>query len=315
MKRILGLILSIIMLMSLAACGAEPETDETQATTATTEAPTGEAATEAPTEETVEIVTAMDMDESVLVDDENCTFTVQLASTNEHLGMTLDALCVNKTDKTLLFTWNTVSVCGFMYDPLWSQEVAPGGTVNSVIYIDTYQLEQYGITSVDEITFTLCIFDSGDFMAEPYVNDVHTIYPTGLSAETYVRPERAAVGGEQVTVDNGDVSFILESFEDDGEVYTLRCYLNNKTGKSLMFAWDETTVDGCAIDPMWTCEVAAGKQAYSEITFYYSQFEENNIENVQQIDFRLTVSDLDDWEAENVLDETFTFRPEDSVVG
>ena len=316
MKRMIGLILSIILLVSLAACGAEPETTQAPETptTAVTGAPTEAPATEAPTEPPV-VITEMDMGEAVLVDVENCTFTVRLASANEHLGVTLDAVCANKTGQPLIFAWNTVSVCGFMYDPFWAQEVAAGETVNSTVYIATYQLEQYGITSVDEITFTLYIFDSEDFMAEPYVNDVFTIYPTGLTADTVVYPERAAVGGEQVVTDSDGVAFIIESFENDAGTCTLRCYLNNRTDAALMFAWEDVTVNGIAIDPMWAAEVAAGKQAYSEITFYSSQLEENGITDIGQIDFRLVVSDLEDWEAENVLDQAFTFRAEDSIVG
>lgn len=315
MKRILGLMMSIIMLLTLAACGAKPEATEAPdaATAAPTEVAT-EPTTEMPTEPEV-VITELDMGESVLVDDENCTFSVQLASKNEHLGMTLDALCVNKTDKTLYFTWNTVSVCGYMYDPLWAEEVAPGASLNSTIYIDTYQLEQYGITSVDEITFTLYIFDGEDFMAEPFVNEPFTIYPTGLNAESVEYPERASVGGEQVIVNNDDLCFIIESVEDDSIFYTLHCYAENKTDTSLMFSWDGVTVNGTAIDPLWAIEVAPGKQAYSEITFIYSQFEENSIESAEEISFRLTVSDWENWEADYVLDERFTVRAEDFVVG
>lgn len=313
MKRMIGLILSITMLLSLTACSAEPEAPETEAPTAVTDAPTEEA-TEPPTE-VPNVITPLGMEESVLVDDENCTFSVHFASESEYVGMTLDAVCTNKTDRTLMFTWNTVSVCGYLYDPLWAEEVAPGESVNSTVYIDTFQLEQYGITSVDEIEFTLYIFDSADFMAEPFVNEVFTIYPTGLSADTYVRPERVSAEGEQVIADNGDLTFIIESAQWDGDAYTLRCYLRNRTNTALMYAWEDVAVDGCAIDPVWAVEVPAGKQAYSDITFYRSQLSKNGIEEPEQIDFRLTVTNLEDWEADAILDETFTFRPEDCAVG
>lgn len=313
MKKLLAMVLAAAMLLTFAACGGESETPATipetiPATAGETAAPETEAPTEAP-------ITALDMEETVLVDDDNCTFSVGFASENDYVGMTLNAVCVNKTEKTLFFTWNAVSVCGYMYDPLWAEQVGPGESIDSVIYIDTYELEQYGVTSVDEIAFTLYIFDSDDFMAEPYVNDSFTIYPTGLNADTVTRPERQSVGGEQVIVDNGDVTFIIESISDENDAYTLRCYLSNKTDRSLMFAWDETTVNGCAIDPVWAVEVAAGKQAYSEITFYRSDLTENAIDAVEQIVFRLTASDWEDWEAGYILDETFTFLPENSIVG
>ncbi|MBQ7800893.1 MAG: hypothetical protein IJ375_01055 [Oscillospiraceae bacterium] len=314
MKKLFALALAAMMLLTFAACGDDAGTSDTEPeTNAVTEEatiPETDAPTDAP-----EVITSLDMEESVLVDDDNCAFKVSLASENAHLGMTLDAVCTNKTDKTLYFTWNTVSVCGYMYDPLWAEEVAPGKKVDSVIYIDTYELEQYGVTSADQIQFDLYIFDSEDFMAEPFVDETFTIYPTGLTAETYTAPERESVAGEQVIVDNEELTFIVESVSDNSDAYTLRCYLRNKTERDLMFSWEDAAVNGSTIDPVWSSEVAAGKQAYSEITFYREDLDAKAIETVEEITFRLAVSDWEDWEAGYILDEDCAFLAENSVVG
>lgn len=316
MKKMIVLVLAALML-TLAACGergAEPDTvPETILETIPATAAPAETAvpeTEAPTEPPV-VIAPMEMDESILVDDENCTFSVKLASTNEHLGVTLDAVCVNKTDKNLMFTWNTVSVCGYMYDPMWSEQVAPGETVESVVFIDTYVLEQYGITSVDQIEFTLNIFDMEDFMAEPFFNDTCVIYPTGADADAYAAPQRVSAPGEQVIADNEALTFIIESIREDGENCVLRLYLRNKTEQSLFYVWDGVSVNGSAMDPLWSAEVAPGKQAYSEITFRGADLAAGGIEEVEQIDFRLIVS----GEEEMVLEESCSCRTEDSALG
>ena len=311
MRKLLALALAAMMLLTFAACGGEAPAPETAAPV--TEAP---AVTEAPIQEETAAPTdapAAEIPDTMLVDDENCSFSVSLASENAHLGMTLDALCVNKTDRTVMFTWNTVSVCGYLYDPLWSQEVGPGETVTSTVYIDTWVLEQYGITALDEIQFTLYIFDTEDFMAQPLVNEVFTIYPTGLDAASMVYPRRATVDGEQVfTAENG-LDFIIEGFQDDGQLYTLRCYVGNGTDTALLYAWEDVTVNGDPIDPMWAIEIPAGKQTYSDIIFFHSDLLENEITDVEQIAFRLNITNPET--GETVLDETFAFRAEDSLVG
>jgi len=312
MKKLIALALAAMMLLTLAACG-EQNAPETQVPTAAptaepTVAPTDTPETEAPTEEPEKVITSLDMAETVLVDNENCTFAVSLAEENAHLGMTMDALCVNKTDKTLFFTWNSVSVCGYMYDPLWSEEVAPGETVNSTVYIDTWQLEQYGITSVDESQFTLYIFDGADFMAEPVVNEVFHIYPTGLIADSFTSLQRAAVKGEQVIVDNEDACFIIEPMDEDADSYILRCYLANKTDRVLLYVWEDVQVNGIAMDPLWSAQVDAGKQAYAQITFDRVALERVGVELPEEITFRLTAMDSEDWEAEPVLDGEYTYQ-------
>ena len=317
MKKFIALALAAMMLCAFAACGTpaaptepatQPPIPETQPLE--TEAPEAQAPeTEAPTEAPI---TTLDTPGILLVDNEYCGFSVGAVSENAYLGMTLETSCVNKTDKNLYFTWNSVSVCDYMYDPLWSQEVAPGESVDSTVYIDTFQLEQLGITSVDQIQFTLYVFDRDDFLAEPIVNDVFTIYPTGLTADTVTLPQRQNVPGEQVITQGGSVDFIIESYSEAAGNFTLRCYLGNQDSADLVFGWNDVLVNGAAIDPMWVQEVPSGKRAYSEVTFFSGDLEAQAIEAVEEIEFTLLVTDL---EGNPVLEDTFTFRTEDSLVG
>lgn len=303
MKKLTVLLMSAILALNLAACsGTEPQPTEPTPTQPTVTEPVIQTPTEPP-------VVPMEMGETVIIDNEKCTFTIKSASQNAYVGMTVEVLLENKTDKTLLFTWNNTSVNGFMHDPFWAEEVAAGKKANSTINFDTYQLEGYGVESVDEIEFTLYVYDSDDFMAEPYVNEVFTIYPSGLSAETMVYPVRESKAGEQVIVDNGDVTFIVESAGVDGSFYNLRCYLSNKTDQNVLVSWEDVSVDGFMIDPLWAVTVAAGKQAVTEISFLRSDLADNGIENPGQIEFKLSVSDYDDWMADPVLEQVFTYNP------
>ena len=61
MKKIISLLLVLVMLLGLAACGAKPEAaPETQPATEAATEPATEAATEAPTEETAEPALVVD---------------------------------------------------------------------------------------------------------------------------------------------------------------------------------------------------------------------------------------------------------------
>lgn len=310
MKRLILAALCLCMAVSLCACGPAETPDATDA--APTPGPTSAPAvsgepTAAPTEAPESGYTLSGL---VLADNENCRFTVTDAQFNVHLGLQLSVLCENLSDRPLMFSWNNVSVCGYMYDPLWAEEVAAGKKVNSTIGIDTYALEQMEVSSVDEISFTLTVQDSEEFMNEPVVQENHTIYPTGKTAESAHFPEYRHKNGETVIVDNEDITFIIESVDDElADFYTLRCYMNNKTEKNLMLSWENVSVNGFMVNPFWACAVSAGKQAYTDIIFYRADLEEQDIEVVQEIEFNLLVSDSDDWEADFLLDEVYTFKP------
>ena len=302
MKKLIAILLSTILVLSLAACsGNEPQPTEPSATQPAATDPVIQTPTDPP-------VVPMEMGETVIIDNENCTFTIESASQNAYVGMTVEVLLENKTDKTLLFTWNNTSVNGFMHDPFWAEEVAAGKKAKSTIHFDTYQLEEYGVESVDEIQFTLYVYDSDDFMADPYVDEVFTIYPTGLSAETMVYPIRGSKAGARVIVDNEVVTFIIESAGVDGSFYNLRCYISNKTDKNVMVSWEEVSVDGFMIDPLWAVTVGAGKQAVTDISFLRSDLADNGIENPGQIELKLNVSDYDDWMADPILEQVYTWN-------
>lgn len=309
MKRLILTALCLGLLGSLSACGSAPEATQppisptVEATAPDSTSPPTEGPTEAPAQDYA-------LSDLVLVDNDSCSFTITGTEYNDHLGLQIHVLCENKSDRSLIFSWKDTSVCGFMYDPMWGQEVAAGKKLNATIGIDTYVLDLMKIPSVDEVTFTLYVQDSEDFMNVPVVDETLTIYPTGKTADTLTLPQYQHKEGETVIVENGDITFIIEGVDNElSDIYTLNCYVANHTDKSLLFSWDDVSVNGFMVNPYWSAAVAAGKQAYGEIIFYRSDLSEQDIEVVQEIEFNLLVSDSNDWSADFLLDEVYTFKP------
>ena len=238
MKRFSCLLLCAAILFSFAACGSSdnhtPAETVVSATVPVTEPPHQTEPTAAPTQAPAAPAV---MGETVIVDQDSVAFISTKTEHSEHLGMQLHVQCVNKTDRTLMFSWDMVSACGYMYDPMWAVEVAAGKTANTTIDLDTYALGRMGIDSVDEITFTLRIYDSENWMDEPIVADVFTIYPTGLSAETFTVPPQAFSEDHAVIADDENVRFVIEGVTDEGASgYTVHAYLENKTDRNLLYA-------------------------------------------------------------------------------
>lgn len=308
MKRILGLLLALSLLVSLAACGGN--TDPTENPTDVSAQATEEVQTEVPATEIPTEAPSYSADTWDLVNDENVTFTVTEFVNNEHLGLEMHVYCENKTDKNMMFSLDGVSVCGVMFDPFWAEEVSAGKKVNSIIYFDTFALAEMGVDSVDEISFRLSVIDNDNWMDEPFVDGQFSVYPTGLTAETVVYPEYQHKNGETIILDSDELLFIVEKVDDtDGDFYTLNCYIANRTGKDLLVSWDGVSVNGFMVDPFWAAAVGAGKQLYTEISFFTSDFETQGIETVSEIEFTLSAYDYDSFDGEYVVEETCVFRP------
>ena len=315
MKKQLAILLMIVLVLSLCACGstgqASTKKDETPATNSNSEGKTDiPAKTEVP-ETTKEPEVSYTISDEVIVDDENCTFKITRAEVDKIWGFTLKAYCENKTsDKTLMFSIDDVSVNGYMVDPFWAEEVAPGKKSNDDITFSSTSFKDNGITTADEITFILRVYDSNDWGADDYIRDTFTIYPTGLDSNTVVYPERRSTASEQVIIDNETICFVILDQEDDNIWgYTLNCYLENKTDKTLMFTWDDVSVNGFMLDPFWARSVAPGMRSYSGISFSSSGFEENGITDVEEIEYTMRVYDSNDWLGEDVFKDTLTYKP------
>ena len=310
MKRLPALLLSALLLLSMTACGGTDSPAPTDATASATVPAEVTTPTEAEVTEPSTPENLLGNNIMQLVNNEDVAVHIVSIENNAHTGMQLRIQCENKTDRALLFSWDMVSVCGFMYDPFWAEEVAAGKTANSTVYLDTYELEQMDVTSVDEISFTLRVVDSENWMEEPLVEEACTVYPTGLNADTLVLPSRAPTEGQVVIADNEDLRFVIEWADgEDASAYTVYVYMENKTDRNLMYSWDLVSVNDVMVDPFWAMSVAAGKKACSEVTFYRSELSDNGITEVSDIEFTLLVSDYDDWEADYLLEETYSYTP------
>lgn len=297
-KKLISLISALLAAASLAACGSSaPQPETTPPTTVPT--------TEAPTEATAPAIL---FEETVLVEDENCTFTITAIEEDSTWGYSLKAFLENKTNLELMFSLSNVSVNGFMCDPFWAKTVASGMKANETISFSDSDFKANGITDVTEIQFMLDIYDNSDWMADHLVSDTFTIYPMGEAA---VQPyTREAVENEIVLFDDENSTMIVTGFDPDNTWgYTLNVYLENKTDKTLMFSIDGASVNGFMADPFWAKTVAPGKRSNTTISWSDSEFENSGITEVESISLPIRVYDANDWMAEDVLNDTFTVTP------
>ena len=269
-----------------------------------------ESPTEAPTETAAPTESTYILTDLALVNNETCAFTLTGTEFNEHLGLQIRVLCENKTDRPLTFSWNNTSVCGFVYEPFWAEEVAGGKQVHSTVEIDTYALERMGVPAVDEITFTLSVQDSEEFLEEPAVDQTFTVYPTGKSPDQIQYPQYRHKPEETVIVSGDVLTFIIENADQSlRDLYTLNCYMANHTDRNLMVTWEDVAVNGFEVDPYWAAVIPAGKQAYTQIIFYRGDLQERDIEVVQDVEFTLQAADYEDWTSGYLLEEVYTYTP------
>lgn len=298
LKKYVSFLTAALLIGSLAGCGSKTPDSVTGS------AETTAVQTEASAETSIPVV----FEETVIADNDYCTFKITAIDENNIWGYTLKVYLENKTDKDLTFSLDNVSVNGFMCDPFWAATITAGMKANEEISFSSDSFAVNGITTVTDIEFTLDVYDSNDWTAENLVSDTFSIYPTGENtAQTYVRESQES---DILLFDNENCTMIVTGFNPDGIWgYTVNVYLENKTDRALMFSIDGAAVNGLMCDPFWAESVAPGKRSNTSISWMEADFEDNDITDVESLTLPIRVYDPNDWMASDFISETFTVNP------
>lgn len=116
--------------------------------------------------------------DTILADNDYATVIVTGYETDSIWGYTVNLYILNKTsDHTIMFSVDDAAVNGYMIDPFFATEIEAGiCSFTSMSFSDT-ELEDNGITAIDDITFTLRAHDSEDFGADDFINESITLNP------------------------------------------------------------------------------------------------------------------------------------------
>lgn len=170
-QKIIAAVFAFALMLSLAACGgAESETSGS-----TSESKPGGSSSSA----TQNTVGSSDESSKEVVLVENDDIIVKLTGTEQDdlWGYTVKVFLENKTNKQLMFSVDDVSVNGFMCDPFWASTVAAGKKANEKITFSDAAFAENGIEAVEEISFTLHVYDSNDLMADSLIKETFTVNP------------------------------------------------------------------------------------------------------------------------------------------
>lgn len=93
----------------------------------------------------------------VLLDDETLTFIITGNSTDSYWGYQVHCYIVNKTDKTLVITSKDESVNGKPIETPFIERILPGKRCYTDLYFMPKNLDEIGVTTVTDVTFTLLV--------------------------------------------------------------------------------------------------------------------------------------------------------------
>lgn len=267
--------LSLATALALGGCGQQPGAPEE-----------GQAANQAQQQDASQ---QTQIAEQLLWEEGGCRITATgLNYDNSIFGPELQLLLENNSQQTLICQAEGVSVNGVMMpEPIFSCEVAPGKKANSALTLNSTDLEMAGITTIQQLEFTLYLIDGQSW------RQVYTSQPLVLTTDAPADFQQTYNDSGVVALEQNGVKVVAQKADQENSFWgaDIWFYLENNTEQALTIQSEQVSINGFMMSPLFSCRVEPGKKAYSSMTFLDSELQDNQITEITELELSFQVLD------------------------
>ncbi len=252
-QRFLLMLLSLVMLLSVASCGKKDRI-------------------------TLKEFVALDIDE--------CSITVKGIEINGD-ACSIELELKNKSkNENLIFATDTSYVDGLECSFDLSEEVEHGKTATVKTNLALKQKSGYS-GKFGRIDFNYIVFNAENFSS--IVSDTAVIFPYGEAASsTYSRD----LANDDVVINSNGVSLSVVGYSANaGNGVSVTVYMENNTDKEIVIEAADEDINGEFIGSYFSDTLPAGKRKYSNIVWFQSDLDDFAIEKVEYVNIYLYASD------------------------
>lgn len=100
-----------------------------------------------------------------------------------------------------------------------------------------------------------------------------------------------------VIYDNDGLKITYKGIEYGSFTTDIKLFIENNSGRNLTVASRDESVNGFMISGVMVCEIADGKKANKEMSFFTSDLKDSNInyEDIKDIEFKINYYNTDNW--------------------
>ena len=296
MKKIISLLLAVVCLLSLAACGKDKGISIQSPNGFVSDTDSGSKPSSGKNQK-VEVA------ETVLYHDHGVKITATGLDMDAFMGPELKLTIENNSGQDLTVQAREVAVNGFLVDTIMSVDVVNGKIANDSLTFMDSSLEMCGIDTLAVLEFYFTMFDSDSW--ENYV-DTEMITLTTSAANGAVQ---SPVHTGQVVYEANDIKIVAKGLSEDADILgtSIVLYMENNSDSGIIVQTEDTSINGIMVDAIFSSELPAGKRTVDTITFLSSDLEENGITDVENVELIFNIIDADSW---YTIEDTDTIRLE-----
>ncbi|MDW7655661.1 MAG: hypothetical protein SCM11_00655 [Bacillota bacterium] len=303
MKRLLFILCLIALLSMTTSCfmpintnsGATVNNDKSSGVTTKTESNSNQTTSTnkvTTTNTTSKQESEASVEEQILIDQDGIVIKLKSLSSDPFWGPSLKLLIENNRKNSVMIQTRNSTVNGVMMEAMFSCDIAPNKKANEEIVFMSSDLEVANIEVIREIEFYFTVSDASSWED---IFDSDTIYIKTSAFDTHVQTYDDS---GFIALDQRDIKLVIKRLDSEdsfwgAEIYV---YLENNSKQNITVQIEDCSINGFMIDPMFSCDVLAGKKAFDTITLMESDLEENEIESIDEIELYFNVFNADTWD-------------------
>ena len=251
--------------------------------------------------------TQVTVPETVLVDEKDVKITLKGFEIDTDYSAKLKLTLENNTDQKLNFTIENAVINGYMVSCSLYTDVAAGKKANDyiTIYLSSLALcDIYTIASI-ELSFDIMTSDFKDY----FVTDLTKVETSAAKGFVYNYDD----SGIEIYNKN-DIRVVAKGLykkDNYSKFPEFLLYVHNSSDKDISISKDDLSVNGYMIGSyLNNSKILSNKHSMVEISFDTSDFEENEISKIEEIEFKLKFYDHKTYNAIDTSD-IITLYPSD----
>lgn len=240
---------------------------------------------------TVEPVKAITVKEQELLNKGGVKITLKSMDSDGLFGPELKILIENGSKNNITVQTRNSSINGVMINAMFSSDVVSGKKANDQITFSSSDLEMAGITTIKDIELSFIVLKT---------DSLDTILETGpITISTTADADFVQKYDDSgfVAVDKDNIRIIVKKLNDTTSIWgaDLYVYVENNSKNNVTIQVRNVSLNGFMVDPLFSCDVLAGKKAYDSITFLESDLKDNNITEFKSLELSFLA-----FKAENI---------------
>ena len=235
---------------------------------------------------------SISIEEAVLLDKGGVKVTVKGIDTTGWIGPEIKMLFENNSERPVTIQARNVSVNEYMIEPMMSVDILPGKKANDTMTLSNSDLKLAGITTIANIEFSFHVFDS-ETWNNIFDSEVVRIETSAEKSYDYTFDN----SGNRVYYNHG-VEIVIKGLaqEESWLGREIIVYIHNENDKNITIQARDVSVNGFMVDPIFSCDVVAGKHAMDTITIMNSDLKKNEIKNIESVELSFHIFDEDSWD-------------------